>query len=208
MRIVAPMPQKGGPRIPQNPIFFEKRKKSSKTQKLKNVQKYAKISDMPFDQRSLIHREAWFSGGPRIPQNLIFLKNGKIIQNAKTQVVQRNAKISDTPFDQSSLIHLEGKISKKNFFFFSRCDFRPLPNKNVQMLDHFFPLLFPKDSESQKILDIRLQEVGAKRHLNGTSKVNGQTDTHTDRRTNRLIESIGPEGRCFENPNFAPKFFS
>ena len=36
------------------------RKKSSKTQKLKNVQKYAKISDMPFNQRSLIHREAWF----------------------------------------------------------------------------------------------------------------------------------------------------
>ena len=35
--------------------FFEKRKKSSKTQKLKNVQNYAKNSDMPFDQRSLIH---------------------------------------------------------------------------------------------------------------------------------------------------------
>ena len=40
--------------------FFEKRKKSSKTQKLTNVYKYAKISDTPFDQRSLIHREAWF----------------------------------------------------------------------------------------------------------------------------------------------------
>ena len=38
----------------------QKRKKSSKTQKLKNVQGYAKISDTPFDQRSLIHREAWF----------------------------------------------------------------------------------------------------------------------------------------------------
>ena len=25
-----------------------------------------------------------------------------------------------------------------------RGDFRPLPNKNVQMLDHFFPLLFPQ----------------------------------------------------------------
>jgi hypothetical protein len=50
----------------------------------------------------------------------------------------------------------QGKIS----------DFRPLPNKNVQMLDHFFPLLFPKDSESLKIL-----EVGAKRPLKGTSKV-------------------------------------
>ena len=29
-------------------------------QKLKNVQRYAKISNTPFDQRSLIHREAWF----------------------------------------------------------------------------------------------------------------------------------------------------
>ena len=48
------------------------------------------------------------------------------------------------------------------------------------MLDHFFPLLFPKDSESLKILDIRLREVGAKRPLNGTSKVNRQTDGQTD----------------------------
>ena len=29
-------------------------------QKLKNVKKYANISNIPFDQRSLIHREAWF----------------------------------------------------------------------------------------------------------------------------------------------------
>jgi hypothetical protein len=47
------------------------------------------------------------------------------------------------------------------------------------MLDHFFPLLFPNDSESLKILDIRLWEVGAKRPLNGTSKVNRQTHTQT-----------------------------
>ena len=44
----------------QKPDFFEKQKKSSKTQKLKKVQRYANISDRPFDQRSLIHREAWF----------------------------------------------------------------------------------------------------------------------------------------------------
>ena len=71
------------------------------------------------------------------------------------------------------------------------------------MLEHFFPLRFPKDPESLKIFDIRLWEVGAKRPLNGTSKVNGQTDRQTDgqtdRQTFRLIESIGPEGRCFEN---------
>ena len=67
------------------------------------------------------------------------------------------------------------------------------------MLDHFIPLLFPKDLESLKIFYIRLWEVGAKRPLNGTLKVNGQTHAQTNRRTFRLIESIGPEGRFFEN---------
>ena len=37
----------------QKPKLFETQKKSSKTQKLKNVQKYAKISDTPLNQRSL-----------------------------------------------------------------------------------------------------------------------------------------------------------
>ena len=52
-----------------------------------------------------------------------------------------------------------------------RSNFRPFSNKNVHIWDHFFPLLFPKDSKSVKILDIRLREVGAKRLLNGSSKV-------------------------------------
>ena len=51
------------------------------------------------------------------------------------------------------------------------------------MLDHFFLLLFSKDSESLKILDIRLREVGAKRPLKGTSKVNRHTNTRTDGQT-------------------------
>ena len=97
------------------------------------------------------------------------------------------------------------KVRKKKLFFARR--FKTIFKQKFQMFDHFFPLLFPKDSESLKILDIRLREVGAKRPLNGTSKVNGQTnrqtdrqtDRHTDRRTFWLIESIGPEGRCFEN---------
>ena len=39
-----------GPRIPRNLIFFfEKQKQSSRTQKLKNVQKYANISETPFN---------------------------------------------------------------------------------------------------------------------------------------------------------------
>ena len=70
------------------------------------------------------------------------------------------------------------KITKKNFFL--RRDFKRLSNKNVQICDQFFPLLFPKDSESLKILDIGLQEMGAKRRLNGTSKVNRRTNRRTD----------------------------
>ena len=60
----------------------------------------------------------------------------------------------------------KAKSAKKKLFL--RGNFRPLPFKNVQMLDHFFPLLFPKDSESLKILDIRLWEVGAKKPLKKT----------------------------------------
>ena len=41
--------------------------------------------------------------------------------------------------------------------------------------------------------------MGAKRPLNGTSKVNTQTHKHTNIWTFQHIESIGPEGRCFEN---------
>ena len=92
----------------QKPDFFEKRKKSSKTQKLKNVQRYAKIRDLPFDQRSLIHREAWFPGEPRIPKNPIFFdKRKKSSKTQKFKNIQRYAKISDMPFNQRSLIHRE-----------------------------------------------------------------------------------------------------
>ena len=60
-----------------------------------------------------------------------------------------------------------------------RGDFTPFISQSFQMWDHFFPLLFPKDVESLKVVDIRLQEVGAKRRWNGTSKVNRQTNTQT-----------------------------
>ena len=47
-------------------------------------------------------------------------------------------------------------------------------------------------------LAIELREVGAKRPLNRVRKCDGQTNTQKDIRTFRLIESMGPEGRCFE----------
>ena len=64
--------------------------------KLKNVKRYAKISNIPFDQRSLIHREVWFPP--------CFVRENQ----------------------------------QKTFFLCG--DFRPHTNKNVQFLDHFFPV--------------------------------------------------------------------
>ena len=70
--------RKRGFRVDQEypiPELLEKQKKSSKTQNLKNVWKYAKIINMPFDQRSLIHQEAWFPPcfvGQNQPKKTIF----------------------------------------------------------------------------------------------------------------------------------------
>ena len=85
-----------------------------------------------------------------------------------------------------STMFCKAKSAKKNNFFL-RYDFRPLPNKNVQMLDHFFPLFFPKDSESLKILDIRRREVGGKKTVKRYLK-SEQTNTQTDRQTHRQTD--------------------
>ena len=76
------------------------------------------------------------------------------------------------------------KFAQKPFFL--RGDFSPFFSESFQIWDHFFPLLFPKDSKSLKTLDIRLLEVGTKRCLNGTSKANRRTIRQTDTRTNIL----------------------
>ena len=91
------------------------------------------------------------------------------------------------------------KTEKSEEIFFLRGDFRQFPNKNVHIWDHVFPVLFPKDSESLKILDIRLWKVGAKRPLIGTSKVNRQTTTTFRHRKHRprgpmlwKLDGVGP----------------
>ena len=54
------------------PDFFKSGKNHKKRKNSKNIYKYAKISYTPFHQKSLIHREALFMGGPKIPKNLFF----------------------------------------------------------------------------------------------------------------------------------------
>ena len=67
-------------------------------------------------------------------------------------------------------VNKEEKIRKKKTFF-ATAILNLFWDKNVHTWDQFSPLVFPKDSKSLKILDLRFPEVGAKRFLNGTSKV-------------------------------------
>ena len=94
----------------------------------------------------------------------------------------------------------KAKSAKKKLFLCG--DFSPLPNKNVQIWDHLFPLLFFKDSESLNNIGHQTFGSGGKKTFKRYLK-SEQTDRRTDRRTNRrtfwLIESIGPKDRCFEN---------
>ena len=107
-------------------LIFFLLKKSFKTQKLKNVQKYAKISNTPFDQRSRIHREAWILGRPRIPKNPISLKNGKNHQkrkNSKCLEICQNQRyslrteVSNPSGSMVSTMFCKAKSAKKLTFF-------------------------------------------------------------------------------------------
>ena len=60
-------------------------------------------------------------------------------------------------------------------------------------------IIFPQGFRISKNIGHPTLGSGGKRRLNGTSKVNRQTDRQTDRRTFQLIESIVPEGQCFES---------
>ena len=208
---------------------------------------------MPFDQRSLIYQEEWFPGGPSIPKNMIFLKNGKIhqkyknskmsinicqkkaiplwpeVSNPSGSVVSGWTKITQKLdfFEKQKKIILNTKTQKhleicqnlrytlwlevstplgsvvstlfckaksdknNNNIFLLFGDFRPFPIKKVQIWDHFFPLLLTKDSESLKILDIRLQEVGGKKTFKRYLK-SKQTHTQTANSTYRKHHPRGP----------------
>ena len=89
----------------------------------------------------------------------------------------------------------EGKSCPKTNF--SLCgDFTPLISKSFKSETTSFHYISPKDSESLKILDILLWEVGEQRRFNGTSKVNRQTDrltdTHMEKSTYRKNRPRGP----------------
>ena len=111
----------------------------------------------------------------------------------------RETKNLSTKMNSSTSTKKSGSVRQnlpKNYFFL-RGDFTPFISKSFQIGNHFLPLLFPNDSKSLKSLNIRLREVGATRHLNGTLKINRRTDRRTHGRTFQLIERIDPQGKFF-----------
>ena len=72
----------------------------------------------------------------------------------------------------------------------------------VSVWDHFFSLLFPKEIQQSKQFGYWTSGSWGKntfkRYLK-SEQTHWQTDRQTHIWTNRLIESIGPEGQCFEN---------
>ena len=76
-------------------------------------------------------------------------------------------------------------ISAKKKLFFLFVDFRPLPNKNAQICDHFFTLLFPKDSKYLKNIGHSTAGSGSKKTFERYLK-SEQTDTRTDGQTDKL----------------------
>ena len=99
---------------------------------------------------------------------------------------------ADSSTDTKTILLVRQISPKKKIFFFLRGDLTPFMSKSFTIRDHFLPLLIPKDSENLKSLDIGLQEVGAKRRLNGVNKVL-RTHKHTNiltYRKNRPSEHI------------------
>ena len=60
-------------------------------------------------------------------------------------------------------------------------------------------IIFLRDFQNPKKMDIGLWEVGTKRPVNGMRKCDGQTNKQTLMRTFRLIGRINSEGQFFEN---------
>ena len=93
---------------------------------------------MAFDQRSLIHRKAWFPGGPRIPKKPNCLKNRR--KNAKNSKTSRNMPKFAI---RNTLIHREA--------WFPPCFVRQNPPKKI-----FFCFVWRfKNTSKQKCSNLR-----------------------------------------------------
>ena len=107
--------------------------------------------------------------------------------------------VTDSSTDNKKNPASKAKSAKKQPFFARQ--FYTLYEQKFSNLRPLLSITFPqgKDSKNLKSLGNGLWEGGAKRPLNGVRKCDGQPYKHTNIQTFQLVESIGPEGPCFEN---------
>ena len=95
-----------------------------------------------------------------------------------------------------------------HFFGGGGCNFSPFISKSFQMWDHLFPSPPPQGFQISKNCGHPTLGRGDKRTIKRYLK-SEHTDAHKHRQTkiwtNWLIESIGPEGRCFVNANLTER---
>ena len=79
---------------------------------------------------------------------------------------------------------------------FLRCNFTPFISKSIQIWDHFFPLSFPKnsESESENFGHLTLGSGGKKtfKRYYKSEQTDGRTNTRTDILTYRKNPTRGP----------------
>ena len=158
MRIVAPMPQEGGPRIPKNPIFLKNGKNHQKRKNSESLE-VRQNQHTPFDQRSLIHREAWFLGGPRIPKNPSLKKNRKNYpkrKNSTSLEICQNQRYALQPvvFNPSgsvvSTMFCKAKSAKNKLFFARR--FQTTFKQKCSNLRPLLSITFPQGFRISKTI--------------------------------------------------------
>ena len=148
-------------------------------------------------------------GGSRIPENQIFLKNGKNHLNAKTrkhlevcqyQRYTLRPEVSNPSGSVVSTMFCKAKSAKNNFFFARR--FQTTSKQKCSNVRPLLSITFPQEFRISKNIGHPTLGSGGKKTVKRYLKsehTDRHTDKHTHGRTFRLIESIGPEGRCFEN---------
>ena len=115
------------------------------------------------------------------------------------------------PFDQRSLIHREAwfppcfvRQNQSFFFSFSVWQFYITSKLKCSNLRSLLSITFPQGFRISKNIGHPTSGSGSKKTVKPYLKIeqtDRQTHTQTHIWTFRLIESIGPEGRCFENKN-------
>ena len=227
MRIVAPMPQEGGPRQNQQQknFFFARRFQTTSKQKCSNVRPLLSIT---FPQGLQISKNIGHptsgSGGKKtvngtskvkkIKKNLFFARRFQTIFKQKCSYLRPLLSITlpqgfqilknmghptlESGGKKTVKRYLKSEKSEEKKLFFAR-RFQPIFKQKCSYLRPLLSITFPQGFQISRNIGHPTSGSGGKKTVKRYLKSEQTAYRQTDGRTNRLTESIGPDGRCFEN---------